>query len=206
MTDMRLSLSAKTLGLLAAATLTLAACSSEAEPSSSESMAPTTSESPSHDAMAGDDAMSEDASADDAMGDVPAVLSFTSTTLAEGTAFDGASLAGKDTVLWFWAPWCPVCQGEAPDVAEAAAELPDGVELIGVPGQSDEDAMRAFTAEYGVEGFEHIVDADGTLWQNFDVFSQPAFAFINDDGTVETVAGAMGKQGILDAANELAAS
>jgi hypothetical protein len=31
--------------------------------------------------------------------------SFAGTTV-EGKPFSGASLAGKPTVLWFWAPWC----------------------------------------------------------------------------------------------------
>ncbi|PZS23467.1 MAG: thiol:disulfide interchange protein, partial [Pseudonocardiales bacterium] len=50
-------------------------------------------------------------------------LQFTATTL-QGTKFAGQSLAGKPTVLWFWAPWCAVCQHEAPSVAKAAQANP----------------------------------------------------------------------------------
>ncbi|GAA2888845.1 hypothetical protein GCM10020220_093800 [Nonomuraea rubra] len=37
---------------------------------------------------------------------VPDVLRFTATTL-DGQKFDGASLAGKPVVFWFWAPVVP---------------------------------------------------------------------------------------------------
>lgn len=44
------------------------------------------------------------------------------------------------------------------------------------------------------------------MWERYEVFSQPAFAFINDDGTVETRIGAMGEEGLIEAAEALKAS
>ena len=52
---------------------------------------------------------SSTASASDA---IPAELQFTSTTL-DGEPFDGASLYGEATILWFWAPWCPSCAADS---------------------------------------------------------------------------------------------
>ncbi len=43
-------------------------------------------------------------------------LAFTGTTLS-GAPFTGASLQGKPAVLWFWTPWCPFCNQEAPNVS-----------------------------------------------------------------------------------------
>ena len=37
-------------------------------------------------------------------------LTFTATTVS-GTAFNSKVLLGnKPSVLWFWAPWCAICQ------------------------------------------------------------------------------------------------
>ncbi|WP_201774489.1 redoxin family protein [Demequina aurantiaca] len=226
---MNLRTSLHTISLVAVAGFTLAACSSGADaPAESPSAAAATASAdameptPSHDAME-DDAMTDDAMAEDAMSDdeamakeeseepaanidVPKQLEFTTTTLADGAEFDGVSLAGKDTLLWFWAPWCPTCQAEASEIAAAAANLPEGVSIVGVPGRSDVGAMKEFTAKYGLEDFDHLVDEDGSLWSGFNVAYQPAFAFINDDGTVETLPGSLSAQGVIDAANELAAS
>ena len=63
---------------------------------------------------------------------VPEELSFTAETI-EGASFDGTSLAGKDAVLWFWAPWCTECRREAPHVAASQADNPD-VSFVGVAG------------------------------------------------------------------------
>ena len=39
----------------------------------------------------------------------------------------------------------------------------------------------------GVGGFPHIADEDNAVWAAFGVTSQPRFAFIDDDGSVEVV-------------------
>lgn len=144
-----------------------------------------------------------DASASGGTPIVAKQLNFTATDVATGAIVDGTSLAGKDTILWFWASWCPTCQSEAPAVAEAAAKLPAGVTLIGIPGRSDVASSQGFIDTYKLGSFQHWYDNDGSIWSAFGVPTQPAFALINDDGTVETIPGALGTFGILDAAQKL---
>ncbi len=115
---------------------------------------------------------------------VPAQLRFTAKTI-DGTEFSGQSLAGKTAVLWFWAPWCPACKQEAPDVAAVARRFGSQVSFVGVPGKSQVAEMRKFVADYGLAGFPHVVDADGSLWTRFGVTHQPAYAFVTGEGKVE---------------------
>jgi thiol-disulfide isomerase/thioredoxin len=120
---------------------------------------------------------------------VPEVLDFTAETVT-GAQFDGASLSGKPAVLWFWAPWCPVCKRGAEGVNAAAVELGDSVTFVGVAGLSGSvDEMRAFVEDADVQGFSHIADVDGAVYTRFEVTQQDTFAFIAADGTVETVDG-----------------
>lgn len=137
---------------------------------------------------------------------MPEELQFTTRTVADGEPFDAATLAGQDIILWFWAPWCPTCQAESGDLADAAEELPDGVTLMGVAGQSELPDMQSFLTDFGVDNFAHMADVDGSIWARFAVSYQPAYALIDDDGTIETIPGAMGKDGVLDAAARLAES
>jgi thiol-disulfide isomerase/thioredoxin len=65
-------------------------------------------------------------------------LQFTGTTLS-GAPFNGASLQGRPAVLWFWTPWCPFCNQEAPNVSKVAAANP-GVTFVGVAARSDVSA------------------------------------------------------------------
>jgi thiol-disulfide isomerase/thioredoxin len=116
---------------------------------------------------------------------VPEQLRFTAKTV-DGEDFSGESLAGKPAVLWFWAPWCPNCQAEAPAIADAARSAGD-VAFVGVAAQDEVAAMRDFVQRYDLGSFPHIADTDAAVWQRFDVTYQPAYAFIGSDGTVETV-------------------
>ena len=116
----------------------------------------------------------------------PGPFDFTAQTL-EGETIEGESLKHKDVVLWFWAPWCPICLVEGKDqVAPALAELPDGVQFVGIAGRSDDLAsMEEFLDWTGTGGVTHIVDVDGSIWAGFGVLLQPAFYFVNQDGTFD---------------------
>jgi thiol-disulfide isomerase/thioredoxin len=120
---------------------------------------------------------------------VPAQLQFTAKTL-DGQDFSGQSLLGKPAVLWFWAPWCPVCQREAPMVGQVAAAHP-AVTFVGVASLDQLPAMREFVDKYPVKGFTHLADTDETVWAKFGVTHQPAYAFIRANGTVDVVKGSV---------------
>jgi thiol-disulfide isomerase/thioredoxin len=107
-------------------------------------------------------------------------LNFTGTTLA-GAPFDGASLQGKPAVLWFWTPWCPFCNAEAPSVSSVAAANPD-VTFVGVAARSDAGAMQDFVSKYNI-GFTTLNDADGSIWARYNVPWQPAYVFYKADGS-----------------------
>jgi thiol-disulfide isomerase/thioredoxin len=129
-----------------------------------------------------------------------------STTLADDAAFDGAALAGGDSVVWFWAPWCTICRGEAPEVAEVAEQYGSQVTLIGVPGRGELDEMRDFVDDTGTDSLTHVADLGGDIWSAFGVYGQPAFAFIDDDGTVEVFIGGLGGDALAERIDELIAT
>ncbi|MDN4477847.1 redoxin family protein [Demequina lignilytica] len=127
--------------------------------------------------------------------------------IIDGADFDPASLAGTDTVLWFWAPWCPTCQRQAGLVNEALPQLPDGVEFIGVAGLTDsEDQVDQFIDEYGVQDMTHVVDLEGDTWRYFEVASQSTFVFLDDSGMVTVTGAGTTVEEIVTRAEELAAS
>ncbi len=122
-------------------------------------------------------------------------LWWTAETL-DGQQLVAADLAGQDVVLWMWAPWCSVCNREAPDVARALADLPDGVTLVGVAGRDEVDAMQEFVAEHGLQEMTNVVDADGEVWASYGVSYQPAWVFIPAGGAASVAAGSIGYDGL----------
>lgn len=108
-------------------------------------------------------------------------LSFTSSTL-DGSPFDGAQLAGKPAVLWFWAPWCPTCRAQAPAVSSLAQKYGAKVSILGVGGLADVSDIRDYAQE--VDGPIHLIDPEGAVWRHFGVTAQSTYVVLDADGGV----------------------
>lgn len=134
---------------------------------------------PADDVDEGDASSGED-------GSVPDALDFVLDDVRGGDPVDGAAFAGEDLVVWFWAPWCTKCNQEAADIAEVAASR-DDVRFLGMAGLDARDAAADFVARHELDGFPHAYDEDGDSWQRFGITSQSSFAFVDDDGSFETV-------------------
>jgi thiol-disulfide isomerase/thioredoxin len=115
---------------------------------------------------------------------VPKTLTFTGRTL-DGAAFDGTALAGKPTLLWFWAPWCATCAGQAASVTDLKAQYGDRLGILGVAGMGDNAAMREFVSDLEVAGVPHLDDEAGVLWRRFTIVEQSTFVLIDRQGTVQ---------------------
>lgn len=130
-------------------------------------------------------------------------MQFSGTTLA-GAPFNGNSLAGRPAVLWFWTPWCPFCNAEAPGVSQVAASHPN-VTFVGVAAHSDVAAMQNFVDKYNLH-FTNLNDADGAIWARYNVPWQPAYVFYRADGSstfVNNPTSAMPQQELSDRVSAL---
>ncbi len=184
--------------LLVAATSTLAAC---AEPSSTTPGGAGNTVSPS--AVPSATALPSPAPATSGPAAVPKALTFTGTTL-EGQPFDGASLAGKPTVLWFWAPWCPKCKAQGPETAKVAAELQGKANVVGVAGLDKPDAMKRFVADTGVGSFPHLSDEAGDIWKKFEITQQSYYVILDREGKTVFTGNLPAGKGLADKLRPLA--
>ena len=122
---------------------------------------------------------------------VPENLDFSGTTVS-GDEFQGASLAGRPTLLWFWAPWCPTCRGQIPQVEGLATEHEGDLNVVGVGSLDSAEAIAGFADD--VEGITHLEDAEGELWKRFGVTEQSSFVLLDAEGTVVFEAGYGGSE------------
>lgn len=80
----------------------------------------------------------------------------------DGEEVDLADLRGKPVVVNVWASWCPPCITEQPDLNEAAAELGDGVQFVGLNiRDASRDDAKAYVRDLDVP-YGSIYSADGT--------------------------------------------
>ncbi len=120
---------------------------------------------------------------------VPAVLGFDASTVS-GQRFEGASLAGRRTVLWFWAPWCTACARAASGVSDAAAALGPDVTVVGVGGlSSSTEDMARFVSDHGLDGFTQLADTSGDLYTRFGVRQQDTYVLVDEHGSTTRVSG-----------------
>ena len=111
-------------------------------------------------------------------------LAFRATTV-DGTAFAGAELAGKKTVLWFWAPWCTVCAARRRRRQGRRRRAGPDVRVIGVAGLSTDAAdMRRFVERGGLQSMTSLADTTGDLYTRFGITQQDTFVLVGPDGTV----------------------
>lgn len=163
--------------VLAAALLTVTACGSDGGAGSggdAQAAPPKTASS-----------APESATTSEGEGDsgtqVPEALNFTGTTV-DSKPFDAKTLAGKPTVLWFWAPWCPKCRAQAGETAKVATAFAGKANVLGVAGLDQNAAMKDFVAETGTDSFPHLSDEAGKVWKRFEVTEQSRYVILDKDG------------------------
>jgi len=68
-----------------------------------------------------------------------------------GGEVDLASHRGKVVLLNFWATWCPPCVAEMPSLERLHRALgPEGLAVVTVSTDEDEEVLREFVAELGL--------------------------------------------------------
>jgi thiol-disulfide isomerase/thioredoxin len=111
---------------------------------------------------------------------VPDLLDFSSVTVA-GDTFDGASVAGRPTVFWFWAPWCATCRAQISGVGDLAGQFGDDVAVVGVGALDDSEAIEEFAGTVSSD-VTLLSDPDGAVWRHFGVTAQSTYLVLDAAG------------------------
>ncbi|APU43341.1 redoxin domain-containing protein [Streptomyces sp. TN58] len=174
--------------VVAAALLTVTGCGSDGNPAATSDTGTVTA-TPAGTSAAG--------SGPAASPSVPDVLRFTGTTI-DGASFDAATLAGKPTVLWFWAPWCPKCRAQAAETATVAAATAGRANVVGVAGLDKNAAMRDFVSDTDTAAFPHLSDEKGEIWKRFKITEQSTYVILDKDGKTTYTGVLPGGKGLAD--------
>lgn len=172
--------------LLVAGSLSIAGCGMDQQPESADKgSADGAGKAPEEDKEKGEDkggdAPEGIAPGEKAPDGAPAKLQFASETL-DGKEFKGSSLADKPSVLWFWAPWCGTCQGQAAQTAKLAEKYKNKVNFVGVAGLDKTEPIRNFVKAQKVGNFPHLNDQKGAVWKKFGISQQSSYVMLDKNG------------------------
>ena len=91
-----------------------------------------------------------------------------------------SALADKDepTLLWFWAPWCTVCNAEAGKIEQLAADL----DVVAIGGRDEVANAPAFVARHGLTTPTLLFDEPMAIWEHYRIPAQPGAVLLDRDG------------------------
>jgi thiol-disulfide isomerase/thioredoxin len=94
------------------------------------------------------------------------------------------SVVPSDTpvLLWAWAPHCPSCRAEAPELQEFAAANLDKVTVVGIGTQDDLPYAKEFIADTGVTTPQMLWDPTFITWQQLGITAQPTWVLVDGNG------------------------
>ena len=112
--------------------------------------------------------------------------------------------AETPTLLWFWAPWCEVCNHEAPAIEQLAADARGELAVVAIGGRDKAANGPAFVARHQLRTPDDAVRrADGRV-EAYAIPGQPAGVLLDRDGRERgRWLGAFDPADVLAAAREL---
>ncbi|MBE2320780.1 TlpA family protein disulfide reductase [Solirubrobacter sp. CPCC 204708] len=93
-----------------------------------------------------------------------------------------ATSAETPTLLWFWAPWCPVCNGEAPKIQKLAEQTGGKLAVVAIGGRDDLANAPEFAAQHGLTAPTLLFDESMQVWAHYRIPGQPGAVLLDRDG------------------------
>lgn len=111
-----------------------------------------------------------------------AVPALTVTRLDDRGTYELTQLNATDkpTLLWFWAPWCPVCNAEAPKI-QRLAERGD-LDVVAIGGRDDLANADPFLAQHGLTAPTLLFDESMQVWEHYRIPGQPGAVLLDTEG------------------------
>jgi len=96
--------------------------------------------------------------------------------------------ASPVTVINFWAPWCPSCREELPDLQAIWEEYEaQGLALLGITYDTDQATVQAAIDTYGLT-YPIVLDPDAALSMQYQVTGVPQTYIVDRSGRITFIA------------------
>jgi len=103
----------------------------------------------------------------------------------EGKKASLSDYKGKPLIINFWATWCIPCIKEMPDLQKLYKERKkDGLELLMINAKESTRVVKKYIEEGGYS-FRVLLDENGNVLREYQVFGLPSTFFIDENGIVQ---------------------
>jgi thiol-disulfide isomerase/thioredoxin len=92
------------------------------------------------------------------------------------------SSAETPTLLWFWAPWCEICNHEAPAIERLASRARGDLAVVAIGGRDDDANGPAFVERHGLRTPTILFDEPMSVWEAYAIPGQPAGVLLDREG------------------------
>jgi thiol-disulfide isomerase/thioredoxin len=98
--------------------------------------------------------------------------------------FELASLASTErpTLLWFWAPWCSVCNSQAEKIEALALQARGTLDVVAIGGRDDLENGPAFVERHDFRSPTVLFDESMAVWREYRIPGQPGAILLDTDG------------------------
>jgi peroxiredoxin len=98
--------------------------------------------------------------------------------------FDLAQLASAQTptLLWFWAPWCSICNAEAGEIQRLAEDARGELAVVAIGGRDELANGPEFVARHGLRSPRLLFDESMSVWNAYRIPGQPGAVLLDRDG------------------------
>ncbi len=97
-------------------------------------------------------------------------------------ALASLSAAETPTLLWFWAPWCSICNSEAPAIEELARSARGELSVVAIGGRDDAENGPAFADRHGLRTPLMLFDEPMRVWAAYRIPAQPGAVLLDRQG------------------------
>ena len=114
----------------------------------------------------------------------PAAPALTLTRMDGTGDFELTQLASAETptLLWFWAPWCPICNGEAPEIQQLGERARGKLAIVAIGGRDELANGQKFVTSHGMTAPTLLFDESMRVWEHYRIPGQPGAVLLDREG------------------------
>ena len=90
--------------------------------------------------------------------------------------------ARQPTLLWFWAPWCEVCNREAPAIERLATDADGELRVVAIGGRDKARNGPEFVTRHRLRTPTLLFDEPMAAWSTYGIPGQPAGVLLDRSG------------------------